>query len=189
MTHNLPLTTRQPPSFVLRDEALVKWFLGHGANPCLGPPRHKGPKYVLVHDAGFILNHAAWSASIATFDLLIAHGARLAESFALNETASKEDGLAMMAHIVELGCDVNKFQHSLYPAFKGTPLHRAVRSGRVENVRFLLEKGADRGHNDSYELRSALEEAATVAKPEITELLRNAGYSVNVDFRTRDVPC
>ena len=55
----------------------------------------------------------------------------------------------MMAHLVQLGCDVNKFQYSLYHAFQGTPLHRAVRSGRAENVRFLLEKGADPAHNDS----------------------------------------
>lgn len=95
----------------------------------------------------------------------------------------------MMAHLVQLGCDVNKFQYSLYHAFQGTPLHRAVRSGRAENVRFLLEKGADPAHNDSYKLRSALEEAAALAKSEITELLRSAGYSVNVDFRTRDGPC
>ena len=77
----------------------------------------------------------------------------------------------MMEHIVQLGYDVNKFQHSLYRGFQGTPLHRAIRSRSVENVRLLLEKGADPCFNDSHNHLTALEEASGLATPEIRELL------------------
>lgn len=161
-------------SFVLKDEELVKWFLSHGADPTLAPPGPGQPKSSLVSNPGYILRLAAYSSSTATIDLLLEHGARLDKSFALNSAAVKENNTAMMEHLIELGADLNGFQGGPYVSFQGTPLHRAIRSGRVENVRFLLEKGADPYFKDSPWGGTPLEEAERFVRPEIIELLKNA---------------
>jgi ankyrin repeat protein len=80
-----------------------------------------------VSDPGYILLHAACISSISTFDLLVAHGARVDKSFALHEAASKGYNIAMMQHLVELGADVNEYQQNLDDSLQGTPLHRAIR--------------------------------------------------------------
>lgn len=110
----------------MTDEALVKWFLDHGADSTLGPPRIRLPKSGLVSDTGYILECAAYCSSISTFDLLLERGARLDKSFALNEVAPREDKIAMMEHLLELGVDVNKFRYNPYHSDQGTPLHRAL---------------------------------------------------------------
>jgi ankyrin repeat protein len=131
----------------------------------------------LCSNPGYILERAACSSSILTIDLLLEYGARVENSFALNEAASKENNTAMMERLIELGADLNGFEDSPYVSFDGTPLHRAIRSGLMENVRFLLEKGADPYFKDSPWRRTPLEEAENSARseiPEIVELLENA---------------
>lgn len=44
----------------------------------------------------------------------------------------------MMERLIELGADLNGFEDGPYVSFRGTPLHRTIRSGRVENVRFSV---------------------------------------------------
>ena len=161
---------------------MVKWFLDHGADPTLGPPRIRLPKSGLVSDTGYILERAACCSSISTFDLLLKRGARLDKSFALNEVAPKEDKIAMMEHLLELGVDVDKFRHSPYHSDQGMTLHRAIRFGRVQSVRFLLERGPH--FKDSLSGCTPLEEAETSANPEIQELVRNAALQGSANPRT-----
>ena len=83
----------------------------------------------------------------------------------------------MMERLIELGADLNGFEDSPYVSFHGTPLHRAIRSGLVDNVRFLLKKGADPYFQDSPWRTTPLKEAENSAWseiPEIIELLENA---------------
>jgi ankyrin repeat protein len=83
----------------------------------------------------------------------------------------------MMERLIELGADFNGFEDGPYVSFRGTPLHRAIRPGRVKNVRFLLEKGANPYFKGSPRGRTPLEEAEDSARseiPEIIELLKNA---------------
>ena len=60
-------------------------------------------------------------------------------------TSGKPDAEAfiMMEHLLELGVDINGMDEVQGPYGRGTPLHYAAISGRVERVRFLLEHGAD----------------------------------------------
>ena len=49
----------------------------------------------------------------------------------------------MMAYLVSLGVDVNGDDDVMGPARKGTPLLYAALWRRVEEARWLLERGAD----------------------------------------------
>jgi ankyrin repeat protein len=83
----------------------------------------------------------------------------------------------MMEHLIELGADLNGFEDGPYVSFRGTPLHRAIRFGRVENVRFLLERRADPYFKDSPRGRTPPEEAGDSVRseiPEIVALLKDA---------------
>jgi ankyrin repeat protein len=157
---------------------LVRWFLDNGANPCLTWSRSSRR---LVLDTGYLLEYAACISSISTIDLLIEHGARIDKSFALHAAASKENNIAMMEHLIELGADVNEYQYSPYYSFGGPPLRRAIRSGCVENIRFLLDKGADPLFRDTDRQLTPLEEAEVSAGPEIRELLHDAAHLRVVD--------
>lgn len=163
---------------------MVKWFLDHGADSTLGSPRIRLPKSGLVSDTGCILECAACCSSISTFDLLLERGARLDKIFALDEVAPKEDKIAMMEHLLELGVDVDKFRHNPHHSDQGTPLHRAIRFGRVQSVRFLSERGADPHFKDSPRGCTPLEGTETSASPEIQELVRNAALRGSTDPRT-----
>jgi ankyrin repeat protein len=137
-----------------------------------------------VPDTGYLLELAACS-SISTIDLLIEHGAKIDKSFALHAAASTKNNIAMMEHLIELGADVNEYQHSPYYGFQRTPLRHAIRSGRVENIRFPLDKGADPLFGVSARQCTPLEEAEVSAGPEIRELLRDAAHLRSVDSAER----
>ena len=80
----------------------------------------------------------------------------------------------MMEHLIELGADVNEYRDSLHHGFKGPPLRQAILSRCVENIRFLLDKGADPLFRDTGWQFTPLEEAELSAGPEIRELLHDA---------------
>ena len=131
----------------MQDEALLIWFLNHGADPNIGAP------YIWVRsdsdsfpDSGDALNLAAGSSSIAAFDLLLAHGARLENSLPLHAAATRSDAdaqLPMMRHLLSRGVDVNASDAVKGPRRGGTPLHHAAYAGRIKAVQFLVENGAD----------------------------------------------
>lgn len=128
------------------DEILVKWFLDHGACPNLGAqminPQADSPS---VANSGTCLNVAARESSIVVFDMLLDHGAKRENSVSLHMAAGAcvSDRIPMMAHLVELGFDVNGSDEARGRYAIGTPLQHAIRAGSVENVKFLLEQGAD----------------------------------------------
>lgn len=49
----------------------------------------------------------------------------------------------MMAHLVELGYDVNATDEVKRNHAIGTPLHYAIRAGSLAKARYLLQSGAD----------------------------------------------
>ena len=90
--------------------------------------------------------------------------------------AVKGGSLVMMARVLELGVDVDELDcvdTIGWPCF-GTPLLRAIKTGRTEAVRFLLERGADitkRGHGGETALEMVRREKIV---GEIKELVETA---------------
>ena len=89
---------------------------------------------------------------MATFRLLVAHGARpgrrtlhrAVEGAAAAASSSSSERMAMVRFLVEeVGCDVNGMdmpEDKRYPAHYGTPLNYAAHmGGEVEVVKYLLE--------------------------------------------------
>lgn len=67
--------------------------------------------------------------------------------------------IPVLQHLLDLGYDPNASDGAMLGARAlGTPLHWAVRWGRMENARFLLENGADPRGKDRHG-RDALEAA------------------------------
>ena len=124
---------------------LVRWFLDHGADPSLRG-RRAGVQ------GAHMLDVAAASSSPAVLDLLIERGLKLEDSDALPSAISAVDGpegrLEMVAHLLDLGCDINAVEKEAPPSStglsSGTPLHTAVLIDNPDYVSFLLDKGADR---------------------------------------------
>ncbi|CZR67770.1 uncharacterized protein PAC_17669 [Phialocephala subalpina] len=133
---------------VLASKDLTEWLLKKGADPNLGaplwgdhsidsPPRSNSP------DA---LNRAALLANIDTFKLLLDHGAQIKNCCALHYAAasnmSPDECKAMMEYL-EPNFPINGFDNARGPFGLGTPLHYAVRTEKIENIKWLLRRGAD----------------------------------------------
>jgi ankyrin repeat protein len=93
------------------------------------------------------LNAAAKCATVLVFDLLLEKGARLERSIPLHMAAGavdRGDGerIPMVAHLLQLGVDVNGLDDVQGPYRKGTPLDYAIMARNPQMVRFLLENGA-----------------------------------------------
>lgn len=134
-------------SALVKNESLLKWFLSHGADPNLGPPLSPQPDSAPLPDSGSALNCAASVATPQVFDLLIRHGAKLANSQPLHmAAASPEDAgrIPMMEYLLSKGCDVNASDEEARGFHAvGPPLLYAIRQGQAEKVRWLLGHGAD----------------------------------------------
>ena len=133
---------------IICDEKLVRWFLDHGADP-----NFHGAKV-----GSTILDVAAANATPTIFDLLIAHGARLADSDALHSAAGEREKrpgrVEMMAHLLSLDFDINAMGRRDYPPSRrigrGTPLHASVHTQQTDRINFLVQRGA------SLEIRNTL---------------------------------
>lgn len=117
------------------DDEILEWLIEHGAKPTNG--------------AG--LETAAERGTTRQIDILLAAGARLTDTNPLHMAAGSArvypGRMEMMAHLVNVGCDVNAWDSAL-PAReqRGTALCYACRSGNVEAARWLLEHGADQSY-------------------------------------------
>ncbi|KAI9841871.1 MAG: hypothetical protein M1837_000341 [Sclerophora amabilis] len=164
---------RTPLLNAVRDEAAVRWFLDHGADPNFGPPLNSQSDFPIAN-SGSVLMAAASGSSVAVFDLLLERGAKMELCQPLHAAAMAEkDGerISMMTHLLSLGLDVNGSDDSRGVYRFGTPLHHASRCGGIEKVRFLLAHGADP------EIRcrrgtTVLEEAYETGYRDIIALLR-----------------
>ena len=124
----------------MKDEALTRWFLDHGANPnAFGEP------------GCTILDVVAASSTPAVFDLMLKHGAKFEDCDALHAAAGniehKADRVVMMKHLLDKNMDVNALGRREYPASRRRgrerPLHAAVTSQQRDRISFLLANGAN----------------------------------------------
>ena len=132
---------------VLDDEPLVKWFFEHGAQ-LYSSTQSFNPSASLVFNTQSCsyLDLAASTASIATFDLLVEHGAQRESCLPLHMaagTASDDERIPMMAHLIDLGYNVNATDDMRGNHAIGTPLHYAIYVKSLVKVEFLLRKGAN----------------------------------------------
>jgi ankyrin repeat protein len=142
------------------NEECIRYLLERGANPGFGPKRNVPghiTEYRAVMNSGSILNKAAMVCSPEIFALLLSHGSDLSHDGAipLHCAAShppSRDGssrIPMLEYLVDqLGIDVNALDDAIKLApdgrgQTGTPLHYAVKCGHVEEVKWLLKRGAD----------------------------------------------
>ncbi|KAF2036803.1 ankyrin [Setomelanomma holmii] len=143
------------------DEAGIRYLLEHGADPRLGPPlNNQGPPMSLRPEANShrILNHAAAYYTPEIFALLLSHGPELQNATPLHHAAgsykcTKPDNfpsasrIPMLEYLVELRLDINALDDDVVQTTSsshwGTPLHYAVRRRHIEEVKWLLDHGAD----------------------------------------------
>ena len=127
---------------------------------------------------------AAASSSPAVLDVLLNHGSDLEDTDALHAAAGASEAppgrLEMMAHLLDLGMDMNAIEQRGQPGSrgtgKGTPLHSAVYVDEKEHVAFLLKKGADKEVRNTLG-QTAIEFAIAQESPESIVLLKNSNGS------------
>ncbi|KAF7532987.1 hypothetical protein G7Z17_g13580 [Cylindrodendrum hubeiense] len=137
---------------ILTNDALLDWFLAHGANPNLGVQRDNRDRYGEPNaDSCLALETAASHGSVEAVQKLLNAGAQMDNGAPLYFAAGANPhaGLEMdvgripiMAELMEHGADVNqKFQsRHMNPQY---PIVNAVMAGAVERVKWLLSQGAD----------------------------------------------
>ena len=138
---------------LIRSPSLTTWFLLHGANPNLGPPRiGSGLEATPIPDSGVCLYEAAASSNTEVVELLIQAGAKVENCTPLHAAVRRgEDAIPMLRYLLALpsgnGTDINGLADPCDPFSVGTPLESVIRHGlRSDSVaiaRFLLENGAD----------------------------------------------
>ena len=78
--------------------------------------------------------------------MLLDHGATKANSIPLHPAAGGDtdnERIPMMAHLIDIGYDINATDGIRGHQSIGTPLHYAVRAKSLAKAIFLLQKGAD----------------------------------------------
>ena len=137
----------------IRSPSFTTWFLRHGANPNLGPPRvGSSLEATSIPNSGVCLYEAVASSNTEVVELLIQAGAKLENSTPLHAAVRRgEDAIPMLRYLLSLpsgnGIDINGLADPRDPFSVGTPLESVIRhglrSGSVAIARFLLENGAD----------------------------------------------
>lgn len=159
----------------------MQWLLDHGANPNVGPSVVFQMGREAVPDSGMALQLAACWSTISTLDLLLERGAKLEHSFPLHNAAGVGDGrILMMAHLIELGVDVNGLDTARVRFRHGTPLHCAIGDRNFGTVRFLLNNGADPHVEDVYGV-TPVEAAKKTGNRGIITLLEKASRTRHKD--------
>ena len=167
------LLTFTHPSAIIDNKPLVFWHLQRGADPNLPSSRGLTP-----------LVYAAQSSTLPIIKLLITDGANVHNTIALHAAAESDEAdhsgrLEIMKFLLDQGAGVNlmepKFDSSrrrqLDSMFRGTALHRAVKSKDPERVKLPLRRGVNR-HMKGVEGSTPPEVAEARELKEITDLLR-----------------
>jgi ankyrin repeat protein len=95
----------------------------------------------MVPDSNAVLQSAVAYGSIESVDILVAHGAVPHKAQPVHSAVKWADAV-MLLHVLELGADVNEVGHGeMMKGTYGTPLLRAIKRGKEETVRALLEEG------------------------------------------------
>ena len=157
------------------DETLVKWFLDYvvrtspqrqASDPESGSASFRTP--------GDLLNAAGRVSSTAVFDVLLSHGATREKSIPLHAAAGaglNGERTAMIIHLIELGFEVNQTDGAMGNFAIGTPLQYAIRAKCFENVKCLLDHGAD-PHKPVGLAGSAFKTAERIGAEDIFALLK-----------------
>ena len=128
-------------------------------------------------NSGDCLNQAASRSSITAFDLLLVRGAKLENSrplhAAIESMNEDKERIPMMAHLLDLGVDINGTD---YVRRLATPLHHAVLARKIERASFLVKRGADPHIKNQYGT-SALEMARINERMEFVELFSQGDES------------
>lgn len=132
---------------VLKDEQLVIWFLDHGVLLDTHPQSlNPSAAQAFKTTSSVYLDTAASISSIRVLDLLFERGMRQGNSVALHMAAGSgqdDERIPMMAHLIDLGYDVNADDEARGNRGIGTPLHYALMAKSLAKTEFLLQKGAD----------------------------------------------
>lgn len=162
----------------MEDEDLVKWFLSRGAKV------EPAPQMNTNHSAySSLLDLASAQSSVASFDLLLAHGTTRDGSHPLHIAAGCGAGperTSMMAHLIRLGFDVNGTDDSRRYHAIGTPLHYAIRSSSFVNIEFLLQQGGD-PHKSVGPFGTPIEMAKQMGLKEVFRSLSGLSLSEHTD--------
>jgi ankyrin repeat protein len=148
---------------LVSNEALVRWFFEHGADP-----------NVQGDHGEYTIPVASANSTPAVIDLLLLHGATLHDSDALH-TAAKTGRVDMVKHLLNLGMDINMVEYTEYPKGRnwaqGTPLHSAISGNELGVVKYLLERDADPVVKNTHG-ESALDSAMKHNRTQIVEILK-----------------
>ncbi|KAL9030665.1 MAG: hypothetical protein Q9196_001231 [Gyalolechia fulgens] len=128
---------------IIEDEATVRWFLDHGADP-------NAPAGVFDTTP---LSCAVQYAPLSIVKLLFEHGGSVAHGNLVCNAAVRKDSEAIpiLQLLVDGRAPTNEWYHESRPDLHGwvfasggqTPLYLAAQAGCIENVKFLLDHGAD----------------------------------------------
>lgn len=176
----LPLTPRTiSEAIALNDLELVKWFLSHGATPCLTPTNFtcRTP-----------LTYAVGCASIEIVKLLVTYGAELDRGNLLHELCESNypGRLEVLGYLVWQGAPINQIEEvsdvRLFEVTEqfgiGAPLHNAVRHNNPVIALALLGHGANRTVKDS-KGRTPLDWAKELGSARMIELLEPKRLSIS----------
>jgi len=169
---NEPRGKLHPPALAmtLNRPELVEWFLDHGADP--------NARCALDYTT---MSVAVFSAPLAIFERLLERGGNIYRGQLLHYVAYRNTGdeIELVRRLLDFGLPIDaiKYEDDL-PSYKeramfglGTALHRAAEFGKVDLVKYLLERGADRTIRDT-KGKTALYWAEHRGHTEIIELLQ-----------------
>ncbi|KAJ9293833.1 hypothetical protein DTO271G3_7460 [Paecilomyces variotii] len=143
---NTPVDSLRPPAlaYTFDDEALVNWFLDHGADPNAPCGRDCTP-----------LSWAMRYASFSTLQLLFNRGGTILRGQLLHHAAERElsDRLDALKFVLEIGGlksinnliyqdSLDDYLMNMYSGL-GTPLQLAAGKGSLDLVKLLVDRGAD----------------------------------------------
>ena len=133
-----------PQRLVTCNEALVRWFLAHGADP--NAPAGEWDVTPL--------SYAVARAPLNIVKLLFDHGGSTAHGQLVHYASDRTDSecVPILQYLVDRGAPINgtlwenrpELAHWANAGAATTPLHNAAEAGNIDSVSFLLEHGADR---------------------------------------------